>query len=42
MEFWGLCIIEAPNAAELGVPLQSNSYKTLRIVGEDEAWLYLR
>ncbi|KAM6536062.1 hypothetical protein FALCPG4_005583 [Fusarium falciforme] len=42
VEFWGLCIIEAPNAADLGVPFQSNSYKTLRIVGEDEAWLYSR
>ncbi|RSL94366.1 hypothetical protein CDV31_014354 [Fusarium ambrosium] len=40
VEFWGLCIVEAPNAAELGVPFRNNSYKTLRIVGDDEAWLY--
>lgn len=40
VEFWGLCIVEAPNAAELGVPFKTNSYKTLRIVGEDESWLY--
>ncbi|KAI1771206.1 arylsulfatase [Hypoxylon cercidicola] len=42
VEFWGLCIVEAPNAAELGVPFRNNSYKTLRIVGEDESWLYSR
>ncbi|TPX15448.1 uncharacterized protein E0L32_004428 [Thyridium curvatum] len=40
VEFWGLCIVEAPNAAELGVPFKKNSYKTLRIVGSDESWLY--
>ncbi|KAI0193498.1 arylsulfatase [Astrocystis sublimbata] len=40
IEFWGLCIVEAPNAAELGVPFKTNSYKTLRIVADDQAWLY--
>jgi hypothetical protein len=40
VEFWGLCTVEAPNAAELGVPFKNNSYKTLRIIGEDESWLY--
>ncbi|KAH6890286.1 arylsulfatase [Thelonectria olida] len=40
VEFWGLCIIEAPNGAELGIPFRNNSYKSLRIVGEDESWLY--
>ena len=40
IEFWGLCVIEAPNAVELGVPFRNNSYKTIRIVGEDEAWLF--
>ncbi|KAF7538940.1 hypothetical protein G7054_g2510 [Neopestalotiopsis clavispora] len=39
IEFWGLCVIEAPNSAELGAPFYNNSYKTLRIVGEDESWL---
>ncbi|OTA97132.1 hypothetical protein M434DRAFT_19302 [Hypoxylon sp. CO27-5] len=42
IEFWGLCIIEAPNAKELGIPFKNNSYKTLRIVGEEESWLYSR
>lgn len=40
VEFWGLCIVEAPNGKELGIPFKNNSYKTLRIVGEDESWLY--
>lgn len=40
VEFWGLCIVEAPSGVDLGTPFQNNSYKTLRIVGEDESWLY--
>lgn len=40
IEFWGLCVVEAPNSAELGAPFLNNSYKTIRIVGEDESWLF--
>jgi N-acetylglucosamine-6-sulfatase len=40
IEFWGQCIVEAPVGRELGIPFQQNSYKSLRIVGEKESWLY--
>ena len=42
IEFWGLCTIEAPHRAELGTPFQTNSYKSVRILGEDEGWLFTR
>ncbi|RYP15875.1 hypothetical protein DL767_010269 [Monosporascus sp. MG133] len=42
VEFWGLCIVEAPNVPALGVLFRTNNYKTLRNVGEDESWLYSR
>lgn len=32
VDFWGLSIVEVPNAAELGLLFNTNSYKTLRIV----------
>ncbi|KAH9906935.1 arylsulfatase [Xylariomycetidae sp. FL2044] len=40
VEFWGLCQVEAPSGADLGAPFMNNSYKTLRVLGEDESWLF--
>lgn len=36
VEFWGGCHFEAPPFTSW----PNNSYKTLRIVGEDESWLF--
>ncbi|KAK2016684.1 arylsulfatase [Colletotrichum eremochloae] len=40
VEFWGSCTIEAPNGHELGAPFLNTTYKTLRILGENESWLF--
>ncbi|KAL8386854.1 hypothetical protein RB595_010342 [Gaeumannomyces hyphopodioides] len=39
VEFWGSCLIEAPNARELGAPFLTTSYKTLRMLGDRQSWL---
>ncbi|KAJ5111971.1 hypothetical protein N7532_000016 [Penicillium argentinense] len=39
IEFWGLCISESPNTVDVGSPFNNNSYKTLRILGEEQGWL---
>ncbi|EJT71027.1 hypothetical protein GGTG_12048 [Gaeumannomyces tritici R3-111a-1] len=39
VEFWGSCIIEAPNGRELGMPFRTTSYKTLRMLGDRRSWL---
>ncbi|KAK2030578.1 hypothetical protein LX32DRAFT_681668 [Colletotrichum zoysiae] len=40
VEFWGSCTIEAPNGRELEAPFSNTTYKTLRILGENEPWLF--
>lgn len=43
VEFWGRCIIEAPNGRELGMPFTNNSYKSLRLIGDKESsWLFTK
>jgi hypothetical protein len=39
-EFWGSCAIEAPAGCDLGAPILNNSYKTVRMLGETESWLF--
>lgn len=34
------CTIEAPNGAELGAPFPNTTYKTLRLLGERQSWLF--
>ncbi|KAI8208819.1 Arylsulfatase [Colletotrichum sp. SAR 10_86] len=41
VEFWGSRIIEAPAASEVGTIL-NNSYKTLRLVGNEFSWLFVK
>lgn len=41
IEHWGTSIIEAPNGRELGMPFTNTSYKTIRLVGDENAsWLF--
>lgn len=40
IEYWGLVGIEAPSGPELGGSYYNNTYKTIRIVGEQENWAY--
>ncbi|KAK8001114.1 Arylsulfatase [Apiospora marii] len=40
VEFWGSCTIEAPNGAELGAPFKNTTYKTLRMLGDRQSWLF--
>lgn len=40
IEYWGLVGIEAPSAKYLGGSYYNNTYKTIRIVGEQENWAY--
>lgn len=40
VEFWGSCNIEAPNGRQLGMPFTSTSYKTLRMLGDRQSWLF--
>lgn len=42
IEYWGRAGIEAPSAGALGSPFLSNSYKTVRVLGEDQGWLYTK
>ncbi|KAI8297313.1 Arylsulfatase [Colletotrichum sp. SAR11_59] len=41
VDFWGSRIIEAPAASEVGTIL-NNSYKTLRLVGNEFSWLFVK
>lgn len=40
IEYWGLVGIEAPSGPELGGSYYNNTYKTIRIVGEEQNWAY--
>ncbi|KAK7959141.1 Arylsulfatase [Apiospora aurea] len=40
VEFWDSCTIEAPNGAELGAPFVNTTYKTLRMLGDRQSWLF--
>jgi len=42
IEFWGLCTVEAPSIKELGAPFQNNTYKTVRILGDRDGWLFTK
>lgn len=42
IEFWGLCIVEAPSNKELGAPFRNNTYKTVRILGDKDSWLFTK
>ncbi|KAL0934496.1 arylsulfatase precursor [Colletotrichum truncatum] len=41
VEFWGSRIIEAPAASVVG-SITTNSYKTLRLVGDEFSWLFIK
>ncbi|KAK2036315.1 hypothetical protein LZ31DRAFT_616350 [Colletotrichum somersetense] len=40
VKLWGSCTIEAPNGRELEAPFLKTTYKTLRILGGNESWLF--
>ncbi|KAF3764116.1 alkaline phosphatase-like protein [Cryphonectria parasitica EP155] len=40
IEYWGLVGIEAPSATQLGGSFYNNTYKTIRIVGDEQNWAY--
>ncbi|RMZ73629.1 arylsulfatase [Pyrenophora seminiperda CCB06] len=41
--FWGLCVAEAPSNKELGGPFLNNTYKAVRILGDDgNSWLFTK
>lgn len=40
VEYWGLVGIEAPSGPELGGSYYNNTYKTIRVVGEEQNWAY--
>lgn len=40
IEYWGLVGIEAPSGPELGGSYYNNTYKTIRIVGDEQNWAY--
>lgn len=40
VEFWGSNTVEAPNGGELGAPFTNNTFKTVRILGDRQSWLY--
>ncbi|KAI1335289.1 arylsulfatase [Xylariaceae sp. FL0016] len=40
IEYWGRAGIEAPSAGELGSPFLNTTYKTIRVVGEEQGWVY--
>ena len=42
IEFWGLCTVEAPSGKELGIPFLNNTYKTVRMLGEQNGWLFTK
>lgn len=40
IEYWGLVGIEAPSGPELGGSFYNNTYKTIRVVGDEQNWAY--
>ncbi|KAI1633593.1 arylsulfatase [Biscogniauxia mediterranea] len=40
IEYWGRAGIEAPSAGALGSPFLNTTYKTIRLLGEDQGWVY--
>lgn len=40
IEYWGNAGIEAPSAGILGSPFLNTTYKTIRILGEEQSWVY--
>lgn len=42
IEFWGLCTIEAPSIKDIGGPFKNNTYKTVRILSENDSWLFTK
>lgn len=42
VEFWGLCTVEAPSMRELGAPFRNNTYKSVRILGNKNSWLFTK
>lgn len=42
IEFWGLCTVEAPSMKAVGAPFLNNTYKSVRILGENNGWLFTK
>ncbi|KAI0491164.1 arylsulfatase [Xylaria cf. heliscus] len=40
IEYWGQAGIEAPSATELGSPFDNTTYKTIRLLGVHQSWVY--
>jgi hypothetical protein len=40
IEYWGRAGIEAPSAGQLGSPFDSTTYKTIRLLGAHQSWVY--
>ncbi|KAI1810156.1 arylsulfatase [Poronia punctata] len=40
IEYWGRAGIEAPSAGKLGSPFDDTTYKTIRLVGTKQSWVY--
>ncbi|KAI0552598.1 arylsulfatase [Xylaria curta] len=40
IEYWGRAGIEAPSAGKLGSPFDSTTYKTIRLLGTQQSWVY--
>ncbi|KAI8624345.1 arylsulfatase [Xylariaceae sp. FL1651] len=40
IEYWGRAGIEAPSAAQLGSPFANTTYKTIRLLGAQQSWVY--
>ncbi|ORY61669.1 alkaline-phosphatase-like protein, partial [Pseudomassariella vexata] len=42
IEYWGNAGIEAPSATALGSPFVNTTYKTIRMLGEQQSWVYTK
>jgi hypothetical protein len=40
IEYWGRAGIEAPSGGQLGSPFDSTTYKTIRLLGAQQSWVY--
>ncbi|KAI1824711.1 arylsulfatase [Xylaria intraflava] len=40
IEYWGRAGIEAPSAGQLGSPFDNTTYKTIRMLGTNQSWVY--
>jgi len=40
IEYWGRAGIEAPSAGKLGSPFDGTTYKTIRLLGIEQSWVY--